>query len=305
MNKVDLKVNIGELVLKNPIILASGTAGYGYELKDYIDYNEIGAFIAKGIHFKEKMGNPSPRIYETPCGMINSIGLQGIGVKKFKEKVIPFWEKYNTVFGVNVSGDDDEEFSRVVEYLNKEKRIDFFEINLSCPNLKEGGITPSHSPEKTFKIVKMVRETTSKPLWVKLSPQVTSIEEIAYEAISAGADALTIANTYIATAIDINKRKPVFSNIFGGLSGPAIKPITLALLLKIKRKFDVPVVASGGVFSGEDALEYIIVGANAVEIGTATIVYPSSYKRIINEIIKFLNESEENSLKNIIGSIKT
>ncbi len=302
--KDNLETFVGRLRLKNPLILASGTAGYGIELKDYIDYNEIGAFVSKGIHYNEKSGNPSPRIYETPCGMINSIGLQGIGVKRFKNEVLPFWEEFKTLFGVNVSGDNEEEFARVVRYLSESERIDFFEINLSCPNLKEGGVSFSLFPEKVEKIIKLVRNETDKPLWAKLSPQVTFIEEIVEASIKGGAEAVVLANTYVATAIDVEKREPKIANIFGGLSGPAIKPITLALVLKVAKKFDIPIVASGGVFSGYDVLEYITAGASAVEIGTLTLTSPSGYKKVLEEVEGFMKKFNIGSIIKLKGSVK-
>jgi len=303
MNKLNLTTKIGTLKLKNPIMLASGTCGYGSELEQYFDLNELGGFITKGIYYNPRKGNPSPRIYETPSGMLNSIGLQGVGAKIFKKEILPFWEKYNPVLGVNVAGEHKDEFIRVVDLLQKEKRIDFFEINLSCPNIKDGGRSPSWDSKQTYNILKSLKNITNKPIIAKLSPNVTYIEEIAESAENAGVDAISLTNTFIGMAIDTKTRKPQLGNILGGVSGPAIRPMSLALVYKTARKVKIPIIGIGGITSGNDILEFIIAGASAVQIGTATILDPQAPVKIINDLKKTMQKIGYSNIKDIINSI--
>ncbi len=305
MSEIDLTTKIGNLALKNPIILASGTAGYGYELEKYINFNEIGGFVSKGIYFDPRKGNDSPRIYETPCGMLNAIGLQGIGVKRFRDEIIPFWEKYDTVFGVNVAGETEDEYVKVVEYLEREKRVDFFEINLSCPNVHEGGKSPSWDSQKTFSIIKEIKKISKKHIMAKLSPNVTYIEEIAKAAEEAGADSISLVNTFVGMAVDIKTKKPQIKNVFGGVSGPAIKPMALALVFKVFKSVKIPIVGMGGISSAGDILEFIISGASAIEIGTATIVDPRASLKMLKQLKDLMRALNHKNIKDLIGSIIT
>ncbi len=304
MSKPDLSVKFGKLKFKNPVILASGTAGYGYELENYIDLNELGGFITKGIYFNPRSGNPSPRIYETPCGMLNAIGLQGIGVKRFKSEILPFWKKYKTILGVNVAGEDEDEYKRVVEYLKDEKRIDFFEINLSCPNVHAGGKSPSWEPETTYKIIKSIKNISDKPIIAKLSPSVTYIEEIGESAEKGGADGISLVNTFVGMAIDIKSRKARISNVLGGVSGPAIKPMALALVYKLHKTVKIPIMGLGGINSAEDVLEFIIAGASVVQIGTASIIDPAASIKIIKSVEKEMVELNYKKIEKLIGKME-
>ena len=305
MSNPNIKTKVANLEFKNPVVLASGTSGYGYELEKYIDLNQIGGFISKGIYYNPRRGNESPRIYETPCGMLNAIGLQGIGVKRFKEKIIPFWEKYNTLLGVNVAGESEEEYLKVVEYLESENRIDFFEINLSCPNVQAGGKSPSWDPEKTNSIIRGIKDISKKHIMAKLSPNVTYIEEIAKAAEEGGADSISLVNTFVGMSVDIKTRKPHIKNVFGGVSGPAIKPMAVALVHKVFKAVSIPVVGIGGIVSAEDVLEFIIAGASAVQIGTATIIDPQSAIKIIDKLPSLMKKLSYDKIEDLIGSLKT
>ena len=303
MSKPDLTVSFGKLKFKNPVILASGTAGYGYELENYINLDELGGFITKGIYYNPRLGNPSPRIYETSCGMLNAIGLQGIGVKNFKKEVIPFWKKYKTKLGVNVAGENRDEYKRVIEYLKNEDRIDFFEINLSCPNVAEGGKSPSWEPETTYEIIKSLKMITDKPIVAKLSPNVTYIEEIGKSAEEGGADGLSLVNTFVGMAIDVRTRKPRITKVFGGVSGPAIKPMALALVYKLFKSVKIPIMGLGGIMSAEDVLEFILAGASVVQIGTATIKDPQAPLKILFELRKIMSSLNYNKIEKLTGKI--
>ncbi len=303
MNRINLESIVGNLRFKNPIILASGTSGYGYELESYINLNKLGGFISKGIYYNLREGNDPPRIYETPCGMLNAIGLQGIGVKRFKREIIPFWEKYETNFGVNVAGEDEEEYVAVVEYLEKESRIDFFEINLSCPNVREGGKSPSWDPAITFSIIKNIKKISKKHIMAKLSPNVTYIEEIALAAEEGGADSISLVNTFVGLAVDIRTKKPMVKNVFGGVSGPAIKPMAVALVHKVAQAVKIPVIGIGGIMRAEDILEFIIAGASAVQIGTASIIDPQASAKILERLPKLMEELGYKDIKSLINSL--
>ncbi len=299
----ELSVDFGKLKFKNPIILASGTAGYGYELEEYIDFNNLGGFITKGIYFNPREGNPSPRIYETPCGMLNAIGLQGIGVKRFKKEVLPFWEKYETILGVNIAGENEDEYKRVVEYLKNEKRINFFEINLSCPNVRSGGKSPAWESETTYKIIKSIKNITGKPIIAKLSPNVTFIEEIGESAEKGGADGISLVNTFVGMAIDIKTKKPRIANVFGGVSGPAIKPMALALVYKLFKTVKIPIMGLGGISSAEDVMEFLLAGASVVQIGTATISDPIASIKILDDLKILMKKLNYKNIMEIIGKI--
>ena len=301
---VNLTVNLGFIKLRNPIITASGTFGYGLEFSPFLDLKEIGAIIVKGLYFNEREGNPPPRIFETPCGMLNSIGLQGIGVKKFAEEILPKLIDYGVPIIVNVCGEEDEEYAKVVEFLSSKKGISCFELNISCPNVRKDGKCPAISPKWTYKIVKLVKQSTEKPVITKLSPNAPDITEIAISAEEAGTNGISLINTILGMAVNIETRKPRLGNVFGGLSGPAIKPIALRMVYQVVNAVKVPVIGIGGIFKGEDALEFLIVGAKAVQIGTANLIDPVAPLRILNEIKDFCEKKGITKIEDIIGTLK-
>ena len=300
----DLSVDLGFLKLKNPVLAASGTFGYGLEFEPYIDLNKLGGFIVKGLYYSPREGNPPPRLVETSSGLLNAIGLPGIGVKRFSEEILPQLRKYNTALIVNVCGEREDEYASVVDYLNKEEGISAFELNISCPNVERDGLCPALNPESAYSVVKLVKKTSSRPLITKLSPNVTDIVEIALSAQEAGTDAISLVNTFLAMSIDIETRKPKLANILGGLSGPAIKPIVLRMVYQVVRQVQVPVIGIGGILSGQDALEFLIAGAKAVEVGTANFIDPESTVKIIEEIEAFCQKNGIDKIEEIIGTLK-
>jgi len=300
----DLSVDLGFLKLKNPVLAASGTAGYGLELAPFIDLNELGGIVVKGLYLSPREGNLPPRLTETPSGLLNAIGLQGIGVKEFSEKILPRLKKYKTALIVNVCGDSDEEYAAVVDFLNKKEGISAFELNISCPGLKKDGLCPALNPKTTFSLVRLVKKVSLRPVITKLSPNVTDIVEIALSAQEAGSDGISLVNTFLAMAIDIETRRPRLANIFGGLSGPAIKPVALRMVYQVASQAKIPVIGIGGIFSGEDALEFLIAGAKAVEVGTANLVDPGATVKIIKEIEEYCQRKGIQKIEEIIGTLK-
>lgn len=300
----DLSVDLGFLKLKNPVLAASGTFGYGLEFEPYIDLNKLGGFIVKGLYYSPREGNPPPRLVETSSGLLNAIGLPGIGVKRFSEEILPQLRKYNTALIVNVCGEREDEYASVVDYLNKEEGISAFELNISCPNVERDGLCPALNPESAYSVVKLVKKTSSRPLITKLSPNVTDIVEIALSAQEAGTDAISLVNTFLAMGIDVETRKPKLANILGGLSGPAIKPIVLRMVYQVVRQVQVPVIGIGGILSGQDALEFLIAGAKAVEVGTANFIDPESTVKIIEEIEAFCQKNGIDKIEEVIGTLK-
>lgn len=300
----DLSVDLGFLKLKNPVIAASGTFGYGLEFTPFIDLNLLGGIVVKGLHFSPKEGNPPPRLVETPAGLINAIGLQGIGVEEFATKILPELRKYNTAIFVNVCGASDEEYAAVVEHLSQKKGISAFELNISCPNVKKNGFCPALSSEATYTLVKLAKKNSRLPIIAKLSPNVTDIVEIALSAQEAGADGISLVNTFLAMAVDIQTRKPKLANIFGGLSGPAIKPIALRMVYQVASQVKIPVIGMGGIMSAQDALEFLIVGARAVQLGTANLVDPDATVKIIRELEEYCQKNGIEKIQEIVETIK-
>ena len=300
----DLSVDMGFLRLKNPVLTASGTFGYGVEFTPFVDLNRLGGFVVKGLYYNPRPGNPPPRLVETPSGLINAIGLQGIGVKRFSDEILPRLKEFDTALIVNVCGEDDEEYAAVVEYLDKQDGIAAYELNISCPNTKRDGRCPALSPDTTHALVKLVKETCHRPVITKLSPNVTDIVEIALSAEEAGSDGLGLANTFLAMAIDVDKRTPKLANVFGGLSGPAIKPLTLRMVYQVAQRVRIPIIGIGGIVSGSDALEYMIAGASAVEVGTANFVDPESTLHIIRDLEVYCQKNRIGNIKSIIGTLK-
>ncbi len=300
MKEPDISVNICSIEFKNPIILASGTCGYGYELINFLDLNNIGGVVLKGISLKPKEGNPRPRIHETPCGLLNSIGLENVGIKAFIKEKLPLLKDINTKIIANILGENIEEYKELAEILEKEApQVCAIEVNISCPNVKAGGISFGADPKMAAKVTEAVKKATSKPIIIKLSPNVTDITQIAKAVEESGADAISLINTVLGMAIDIYKRKPVLSRVFGGLSGPAIKPIALRMVWQVVRAVNIPVIGIGGISSGNDAIEFLLAGAKAVQIGTATLIDPYIAQKIIDEIVSYMRKMNFNKLSEI------
>jgi dihydroorotate dehydrogenase (NAD+) catalytic subunit len=294
---IDLSVNIAGVVLKNPVIAASGTFGMGKEYSSIIDISFLGGICTKGLTFSPRKGNSGMRIWETPCGMLNSIGLENPGIPSFLENDLPFLLKTRTVIIANLSGSDTDEYIKGASLLN-ESEVDLIEINISCPNVKEGGMAFGLDPKIAGDLTSSVRRVcTKKPLIVKLSPNAPSISSVAAACVNAGADALSLVNTFKAMAIDTVSRKPVFDNISAGLSGPAIKPVALRMVWELydslkNAKLTVPIIGMGGIASTNDALEFLMAGACAIQVGTATFVNPHTMPEIIDGISKYLIDNK-------------
>jgi dihydroorotate dehydrogenase (NAD+) catalytic subunit len=300
----DLTVDLGFLKLRNPVIAASGTFGYGLEFAPYLDLEAAGGFVVKGLYEGPRDGNPPPRLVETASGLINAIGLQGIGVRAFAAKVLPRLRDLATAVIVNVCGADDDEYVRVVEALGAEKGIAAFELNISCPNVQREGACPALSPDDTARIVARVKAATAVPIITKLSPNVTSVVDIALAAEAAGTDAVALVNTFLAMAIDVETRRPKLGNVLGGLSGPAIKPIALRMVFQTAARLRVPVIGMGGIMTGADALEFLIAGARAVEVGTANFVDPAAVARIVAEIAAYCDRKGVPRVSDLVGTLR-
>jgi len=301
----DLSVDLGFGTLKNPVIAASGTFGYGLEFTPFIDLNRLGGFVVKGLYFSPRPGNPPPRLVETASGLINAIGLQGIGVHQFSEEVLPRLREYDTAIIINVCGNHDEEYASVVEYLDRQEGITAYELNISCPNVEKGGQCPALNPKSTFSIVKLVKETSARPIITKLSPNVSDITEIAMSAQEAGSDAISLVNTFLALAVDVETRRPKLSNILGGLSGPAIKPLALRMVYQTASRVSIPVIGLGGIMSSTDALEYLICGARAIEVGTANFIDPQVTVNIVDGLREYCEQNKIARIDSIIGTLDT
>jgi len=302
--KPDMSVEIAGLKLRNPVITASGTFGYGQEFAGYVDLERLGAFVTKGLSLKPRGGNPTPRIVETPGGMLNAIGLQNVGIEAFIEKKVPFLRTVNTPAIANFFGNTIDEYAEMAYRLDAIHEIAALEINISCPNVKQGGIVFGTDPKCAFDVVSACRERTVKPLIVKLSPNVTDIVIMARACVDAGADALSLINTLTGMAIDLNRRKPVLANITGGFSGPAIKPVALRMVWQVARAVDIPIIGIGGIMNATDALEFILAGATAVQIGTASFINPSVSQEIADGIENWLTENGVESIKSLIGALE-
>jgi len=301
---VDLKVNIKGMALANPVMTASGTFGYGEEFGDFIDINKLGGIVVKGTTGKHREGNPYPRMAETPAGMLNAVGLQNKGVDKFISDIYPRIKHYQTNIVVNVSGSTMEEYLEVASKLNSLESIPAIELNISCPNVKEGGMAFGTCPASAAEVTKRVREVYQKVLIVKLSPNVTNIAEIAKTVEGAGADSLSLINTLLGMAINVESRKPVLSTITGGLSGPAIKPVALRMVWQVANAVKIPVIGLGGIMNAADAIEFLLAGATAVQVGTANFIDPQVTVKIISGIEDYLKKHNYNSVKEIIGALE-
>ena len=299
----DLKVNIGKLLLKNPVMTASGTFGYGEEYADFIDLNRLGAIIVKGTTINHREGNPYPRMVETPSGMLNAVGLQNKGVKYFVKTIYPRIKHLDTEIIVNVSGAKVEDYVAVCEILNELDGINAIELNISCPNVKQGGMAFGTTTEGASQVVRAVRDVYSKTVIVKLSPNVTNIADIALAVESEGADSVSLVNTFLGMSIDVESRRPHLSTTTGGLSGPCIRPIAVRMVYQVANAVKIPVIGLGGIMNGRDALEFILAGATAVQVGTANFVDPTATIKIIDYIEDYLNRHSYSSIREIIGGM--
>lgn len=302
MSNRELSVNIAGVLLKNPVTTASGTFGSGREFSEFVDLNKLGAVTVKGVASVPWKGNNTPRIAETYGGMLNSVGLQNPGADYFIENDIPFLRQYNTKIIVNICGHTIEEYCQVAEKLSNAD-IDLLELNISCPNVTEGGITFGTQPKMAEKVVSEVKKYAKQPLIVKLTPNVTDITEIAKAAVCGGADAISLINTLQGMKIDIHKRKPILANKIGGFSGPAIKPVAVRMVYETAKAVDVPIIGMGGICNGEDAIEFIMAGATAVAIGTANFLNPTATIETIEEIQKYMELYDIKDIKDIRGII--
>ena len=302
MKTVDLSVNIGKLKLNNPILLASGTVGYGNEISDFIDLNILGGIITKSISLKPRKGNKPQRIVETSSGMLNAIGLANVGLEEFINEKIPFLAKYNVPIICNIAASTIEEYVECVKALNYQETIKAFEINVSCPNVKDGGLQFGNNLSMVGKITEQVRSATNKTIIMKLSPNVSYIAEFAKVCKENGADAVSAINTLVGTSFNINTRKPKLSNIFGGLSGPAIKPIAVAKVLEIYQNVDIPIIGVGGIMNWQDVIEFMIAGASAIQIGTLNFIDPTASLSILKGINDYCIERNIESISQLTGS---
>ncbi len=304
MSDIDLSVKLGKLVLKNPILLASGTVGYGNEISQFTDLSKIGAIITKSVSLKPRKGNPPQRIVETASGMLNAIGLANVGVEVFVKEKIPFLKDLQSTIICNIAASTIEEYVECTSILDKEEEIKGFEINVSCPNVKEGGLEFGNNVTAVGKITERVRAVTDKPIIIKLSPNVARISDFAKIAKQEGADAVSAINTLVGTAFDIWTSKPKIYNVTGGLSGPAIKPVALAKVLEISRNVDIPIIGIGGIMNWKDAVEFMIAGASAIQIGTVNFINPQAGLEIIKGLKDYCHQKGINSLKEVVASYK-
>lgn len=301
---VDLKIKIGSMEMKNPVTVASGTFGYGPEYADLVDLNRLGAITVKGICPEEHVGNSTPRTFETRGGMLNAIGLPGPGAKGFIKKYIPFLKQFDTPVIVNIWGKGMDDYGTVIEMLDAEDTVSAYEINLSCPNVKEGGAAFGTEVDSFSKVLELVRGKTQKPIIPKLAPNVPNIGAFAKAAENCGADALSIMNTMPAMAINIDTLKPELANKFGGLSGPPIKPIAIKLVFDAAQQVSIPIIGMGGIFDPEDAVEFMIAGATAVAVGTANFVDPTTIDRVIDGLEAYLTEKGHSAVSDIVGTVQ-
>jgi dihydroorotate dehydrogenase (NAD+) catalytic subunit len=302
---MDLSVEIGSLTLKNPLIAASGCFGYGVEYADTFDISTLGGIATKGLFLSEREGHPPPRIVETPAGMLNAIGLQGIGVHRFVEEKLPELRARHATVIVNVCGTTLDEYVEVSRVVSDAEGVGAIELNISCPNIKEGGIQFGCSLTGTFEVVSAVRKVTKLPLIPKLTPNVTDVASFARAAEDAGADAVSLVNTFLAMVIDVETRRPKLSNIVGGLSGPAIRPIAVRMVYECRQMVKIPVIGMGGIADARDALEFMIAGAAAVQVGTANFVDPFIWPKLLAGITEYMQRHQIERMADLVGTIDT
>lgn len=303
--KPDMSINLAGIQLRNPVMTASGTFGYGEEFSDYVDLESIGAIITKGLSLKARAGNPTPRIVETPGGMLNAIGLQNVGIDAFIAKKIPYLRTFKTPAIANFFGSNIDEYAEMARRLGEVDGVAGLEINISCPNVKHGGIVFGTDPDSAASVVAACRKMTKKPLIVKLSPNVTDVVVMARACEDAGADALSLINTLTGMAIDLNKRRPILANITGGLSGPAIKPVALRMVWQVAKAVKLPIIGIGGIMNATDALEFILAGATAIQVGTASFINPGAAQKIAGDMEAWLIANGVADIKSLIGALET
>jgi len=302
MSKVDLSVKIGTFTLRTPILLASGTVGYGNEISEFTDLNKLGGIVTKSLSLKSRKGNPPQRIVETPSGMLNAIGLANVGVEEFLKEKIPFLNKFDVPLICNIAASSFEEYVECTRILTKEETIKAFEINVSCPNVREGGLSFGNNLNSVGKITELVRSVTDKPLIIKLSPNVSYIAEFAKVAKQNGADAVSAINTLVGASFNIHTRKPKIQNITGGLSGPAIKPIAIAKVLEISRQVDIPIIGIGGIMDWKDVIEFMIAGSTAIQIGTLNFIDPTAPGKILKQLEDHCTKNGIDKISSLTGS---
>lgn len=300
----DLKVNIGSLELQNPVMTASGTFGYAREFEDLVNLHRLGGIIVKGISLEPRAGNPPQRIVETPCGMLNAIGLQNVGVERFIAEKMVYLKGIGVPVVVNILGDTVDEYRQLTERLCGVAGIAALEINISCPNVKKGGVAFGTVPSMAAKVTEAVKKAADVPVMVKLSPNVADIVEMARAVEAGGADSISLVNTLIGMAIDLKRRRPVLANVIGGLSGPAIKPVALRMVYQAAGAVKIPVIGIGGIESTEDALEFILAGATAVQIGTANFINPRVSEEVVDGIGDYVKANKLSSIRDLIGALE-
>jgi dihydroorotate dehydrogenase (NAD+) catalytic subunit len=301
----DLQVNIGSMILENPVMTASGTFGYGIEFAPFVNLNRLGAIVVKGISLAPRQGNPPPRIVETPCGMLNAIGLENVGLDKFLTEKLPYLQGIGTKVIVNILGDSLEEYRELAARLGESEAIAAIEVNISCPNVKKGGVAFGTIPKMAREVTETVRLHCHQPVIVKLSPNVTDVREIARAAEDGGATAVSLINTLLGMAIDITCRRPKLANVVGGLSGPAIKPVALRMVWQTAQAVSIPVIGIGGITRAEDAIEFLLAGATAIEVGTANFINPKATEEIVAGIANYLTCHRMTSVRELIGGLIT
>src|SRR6266487_154852 len=302
---MDLSARIGALTLRNPLIAASGCFGYGVEYADVVDLSSLGGIVVKGLFLKEREGHPAPRIVETPAGMLNAIGLQGIGVRRFVDEKLPELRARRATVFVNVCGTTLDEYVEVSRILSDSEGVAAIELNISCPNIKEGGIQFGCSLNGTYDVVSAVRKVTALPVIPKLTPNVTDVASFARAAEDAGADAVSLVNTFLAMVIDVETRRPMISNIVGGLSGPAIRPIAVRMVYECRQAVKIPIIGMGGIASARDVIEFMIAGADAVQVGTANYVDPFIWPKLLDGIREYLRRHNIACIADLVGTIDT
>ncbi len=298
----NMAVQLGKLSLKNPVMTASGTFGYGEEYADYVDLNRLGAIVVKGLSLKPRLGNPPPRIMETAGGMLNAIGLQNIGVDAFIEEKLPYLRKYDVAVIANIYGESYAEYQKVAKKLSAAKGVHALEVNVSCPNVKKGGLSFGADPEIAAQVTRKVKEETDLPVIIKLTPNVTDIAAIAVAVEKAGADAVSLINTLTGMSVDLKNRAPYLKNITGGLSGPAIKPVALRMVWQVVKRVSIPVIGIGGIMDAGDALEFLMLGAKAVQVGTANFINPYATTEIIEGMQNYLKNNNLKDINKMIGT---
>lgn len=298
----NMEVRIGSLTLKNPVMPASGA--FGFEMEAILDFNLLGAVVPKSITKYPRGGNPTPRVCETHAGMLNSIGIQSKGLSYYLENILPAYEKYSTPLISSISADSIDEYVQMSNIISKEKVVSALEINISCPNLKDNGRAFGMDSDISYELIRKIKATTDKPIITKLTPNVTSIQEIAIACEEAGTDGLNVANTILAMAIDIHTRKPKIGNIMGGISGPAIKPIIVRMIYQVSQVTKIPIIGCGGVMTWEDAIEMMLAGATAVQVGTANFINPLSMLDMIDGIEKYMIQNNIDEVRDLIGKVE-